>query len=131
MEVYVLYGKIYYSEDGDDTVWKFFGKPNVLEMFLSFETALKKLKEYAVVAYNRFKEDNGIVEDSFIKNATLNDLLSNYNMGESGRNIENDVCWECTESNGEIFWKMYAKNLLDDSISILANLGIKKDITED
>jgi hypothetical protein len=26
---------------------------------------------------------------------------------------------------------MYAKNLLDDSISILANLGIKKDITED
>ena len=56
MEVYVLYGRVYYSEAVVDMDGNYFGESPVIEVFSTFEAAMKKLREYVVEAYNHLKE---------------------------------------------------------------------------
>lgn len=127
MEVYVLYGRVYYSEAVVDMDGNYFGESPVIEVFSTFEEAMKKLREYVVEAYHHLKECSYIVDDSFIENTTEDDLFSDYNMDELDEDIENDVCWDYTESDEHALWQMYVKNVpFGDQIPILAGLGIRK-----
>ena len=132
MEVYVLYGRVYFSEAVFDTSDNYFGESPVIEVFTNFESALKKLKEYAVVAYNHLRECSYIVDDSFIENTTEGDLFTNYNLGEEEAPIENNVCWEYEEKDDSVYWQMTAKNIpWDEPMPILAGLHIRKVLVND
>lgn len=133
MEVYVLYGRVYFSEAVFDTSDNYFGESPVIEVFTNFDSALKKLKEYAVDAYNALKEDGTyIVDDSFIENTTEEDLFTSYNLGEEEEPIENNVCWEYKEKEDSVYWQMTAKNIpWDAPMPILAGLHIRKVKVED
>ena len=132
MEVYVLYGRVYFSEAVFDTSDNYFGESPVIEVFTNFESALKKLKEYAVVAYNHLRECSYIVDDSFIENTTEEDLFTNYNLGEEEDPIENNVCWEYEETEDSVYWQMTAKNIpWDEPMPILAGLHIRKVLVND
>ena len=132
MEVYVLYGRVYFSEAVFDTSDNYFGESPVIEVFTNFESALKKLKEYAVVAYNHLRECSYIVDDSFIENTTEEDLFTNYNLGEEADPIEKNVCWVYEEKEDSVYWQMTAKNIpWDEPMPILAGLHIRKVLVND
>ena len=132
MEVYVLYGRVHWSESVFDHDGNYFQEAPITEVFTSFDSALKKLKEYVIKAYNFLKECNYIVDESFAENTTEEDLFCHYNLDEEDEPLENNVCWEYITGKDFVDWQMMAKNIpLGEQTPILAGLHIRKVKVED
>lgn len=135
MEVYVLYGRDDWHESVYDHDGNYFKEAPVTEVFTNFDSALKRLKEHAIKAYNFLKECNYIVDDRFAKNTTQEDLFDDYNLGRPDAGAPDyDVKWEYTVSynKGRAHWQMYLNNFYRDRpIPILPGLHIRKVKLED
>ena len=133
MEVYVLYGRVYFSKSVIDTEGNYFGESPVIKVFTNFDSALKTLKEYALEAYNHLRECwLWVVDDSFMENTTEEDLFTNYNLEEEEDPIELNVCWEYEETEDSVYWQMMPKYIPRDvQIPILAGLHIRKVLVND
>ena len=132
--VYVLKGRIYWSEGVFDEKGNYFIETPISSVYKNFTSALKKLKELALEAYEYLKQGAGVVvSDDFIKKTTEYDLFTNYNMEDNDNLIPLDVCWTYSEQYEDFaHWQMYVKNIPDGvNTPILAGLQICKTYIQD
>lgn len=126
-EVFVLYGRKDFHEGVFDHDGNYFREAPVLELYENFDDALKKLKEYAIEAYGRFKKYGDLVVDChFLEETTEEDLFEDYNCGVDSE-IERDVCWYWWNFDESISWQMEAFNVpWGEDTPILPGLYIRK-----
>ena len=128
-EIYVLYGRVYFHEGVVDHDGNRFPETPVLELYENYETALSKLKEYVIEAYNNLKKYGQLVIDTHFADVTTeDDLFADYNLGEEESTIEKDICWIYWDwQDGDVDWEAEALNVpWDEQIPILPSLHIRK-----
>lgn len=128
-EVYVLYGRKYWSEAVFDHDDNYFGESRIFGVFESYHTALEEFKNCVREAHEHFAECApwSLDEDLTAKAAEANPF-KDYNMYQDEYN-EGDVQWTYEEREGiSAEWQMYpvAIDTTFNECPILAGVYIRK-----
>lgn len=128
-EVFVVYGRVYWSEAVFDYDDNYFGESHIFGVFETFESALKEFKDCVKEAHQFFVDcvPSALDEDLMSKAAEATPFDS-YNMYEDEYS-EGDIQWtyEVTEDSAE--WQMYPVKVdtLCNECPILAGIYIQKE----
>ena len=129
-EVFVVYGRIYWSEAVFDHDDNYFGESTIFGVFETFESALTEFKSCVKEAHQYFAECApwGLDEELVAKAAGANPF-DNYNMLKDEFD-EGDIQWSYIEETDAAEWQMYPVNV-DTSFfgcPILAGIYIEKQV---
>lgn len=128
-DVFIVYGRKYWSEAVFDHDNNYFGESNIYGVFESYNTALTEFKKCVKEAHQHFSEDAPwSLDEDLVDKARDANPFENYNMYEDDYD-EGDVQWSYEECEGEYAeWQMYPL-AIDTTLSecpILAGIYIVK-----